>query len=158
MPFYKEHLMGGFASGMIVLFFIANYVCCYTIPILTTLEWLLFALAGSLFPDVDIKSKGQKLFYWVIVALILIALYKGNLNLAIYLSLFSILPMLVRHRGLFHCTWFIVLLPLGAAALASVYLPPIYRHSLFYDASFFIAGALSHLLMDFGPKGFIKMR
>jgi len=154
---YKEHLLGGFASGMIVLFFIANYVCCNTIPVLTSLEWLLFALAGSLFPDVDIKSKGQKLFYWVIVTLILLSLFKGNLSLAIYLALFSILPMLVRHRGLFHCTWFIVIFPLVAAALASVYLPN-YRYSLFYDASFFIAGALSHLLMDFGPKGFFKMR
>jgi len=157
MPMYKEHLLGGFASGMIVLFFIANYVCCNTIPVLTSLEWLLFALAGSLFPDVDIKSKGQKLFYWVIVTLILLSLFKGNLSLAIYLALFSILPMLVRHRGLFHCTWFIVIFPLVAAALASVYLPN-YRYSLFYDASFFIAGALSHLLMDFGPKGFFKMR
>ena len=157
MPMYKEHLLGGFVSGMIVLFFIANYVCYYTIPVLTFLEWLLFALAGSLFPDVDIKSKGQKLFYWVIVTLILLTLFKGNLSLSIYLALFSILPMLVRHRGLFHCTWFIVIFPLVAAALASVYLPN-YRYSLFYDASFFIAGALSHLLMDFGPKGFFKMR
>jgi len=157
MPMYKEHLLGGFASGMALLFLLSNYLYKSVTPVATAIEWMLFAFAGSLFPDVDIKSKGQKLFYRLIVALILISLYKGHLNLAVYLALFSILPMLVRHRGLFHTTWFIIVLPIGAATLASNYLP-IHYYSLFYDAAFFIVGALSHLLMDFGIKGFIRVR
>jgi hypothetical protein len=156
MPLYKGHLLGGFVGGVSLLFLLSKIVV-YSLPALTALEWLLCALAGSLFPDVDTKSKGQKYFYWLMVVLILLSLCKGNLNCAIYLILFSILPLIVQHRGLFHCTWFLVVVPLGAASLATVYLP-VYRSFLLYDAAFFIVGALSHLLMDFGFKGLIRMR
>lgn len=156
MPLYKGHLLGGFVSGVSLLFLLSKTVV-YSLPVLTALEWLLCALAGALFPDVDTKSKGQKYFYWLISALILLSFYKGHLYCAAYLMLFSILPLIVRHRGLFHCTWFLIVVPLGAAALAGAYLP-VYRSFLFYDASFFIIGALSHLLMDFGFKGLMRMR
>ncbi|TET07018.1 hypothetical protein E3J79_00285 [Candidatus Dependentiae bacterium] len=155
MPLYKGHLLGGFVSGVSLLFLLSKTV--YSLPAITALEWLLCALAGSLFPDVDTKSKGQKYFYWLIGVLMLLSLYKGHLYCAVYLVLFSILPLIVRHRGLFHCTWFLIVVPLGAAAIASVYLP-VYRCFLFYDAAFFIVGALSHLLMDFGFKGLMRMR
>ncbi len=154
---YKDHLLGGFAAGAALLFVISNYLMKQTMPLTTAIEWVLFALAGSLFPDVDIKSKGQKLFYRLIVALILISLYKNNINLAVYLALFSILPVLVRHRGLFHTVWFVIALPSAGAFLATSYFP-LYRNALLYDASFFIVGALSHLIMDFGYKGFIRVR
>jgi len=154
---YKEHLLGGFAGGITLLFLVSNYLVNQAMPLATALEWMLFALVGSLFPDVDIKSKGQKLFYRLIVFLIFISLYKGHLNLAIYLVLFSILPVLVRHRGIFHTTWFILIVPLGGAFVAAQYFP-VYRVSLFYDAAFFIIGALTHLIMDFGIKGFFRFR
>jgi len=156
MPMYKEHLLGGFAAGAAGLFLVVN-LSHYTIPILTAIQWLLCAFAGSLFPDVDTKSKGQKYFYQIMVVMILFALFKSHLDLAIYLALFSILPMLVRHRGLFHSIWFVVGLPLLAAVVAANYLP-MHRYDLFYNAGFFIVGALSHLLMDFGIKGFLRLR
>ena len=93
MPMYKEHLFGGFACGMALLFLVANYFTKNSMPIATSMEWMMFALAGSLFPDIDIKSKGQKLSYWIIVGLVGLSLYKGHLNLALYLALFAILPM-----------------------------------------------------------------
>jgi hypothetical protein len=156
MPQYKGHLLGGFVGGVSLLFLLSKTIS-YSLPVLIALEWLLCALAGSLFPDVDTKSKGQKYFYWLISALILLSFYKGRLYCVLYLMLFSLLPLIVRHRGLFHCTWFLIVVPLGAAALAGAYLP-VYRSFLFYDASFFIIGALSHLLMDFGFKGLMRVR
>jgi hypothetical protein len=156
MPQYKGHLLGGFVGGVSLLFLLSR-VLVYSLPALTALELLLCALAGSLFPDIDTKSKGQKYFYWLISALILLSFYKDRIYCAIYLLLFSLLPLIVRHRGLFHCTWFLIVVPLGAAAIATIYLPT-YRTFLFYDAAFFIVGALSHLLMDFGFKGLIRLR
>src|SRR5438309_2217826 len=63
MPGYKGHLVGGtVAFGL--LFFALVGVVVRQPSMLIAGEWLLFALAGSLFPDIDIKSKGQKYFYF----------------------------------------------------------------------------------------------
>ncbi len=56
MANYRGHIKGGFvAFALIILFALPHYHP----SALTMLEWLLFTIAGSLFPDVDIKSKGQ---------------------------------------------------------------------------------------------------
>ncbi len=154
MPGYRGHLLGGAAAAGLLL----SALSCLGIVVPTPLcgiEWILACLAGSLFPDVDIKSKGQKLFYWILFGLFVYLYIRKKLMMLGLFSIIGILPMLVRHRGLFHKWWFIVGVPFLLAALTSHYFPQ-YKNALFFDALFFVVGALSHLLLDLGPKRTFK--
>ena len=63
MPNYKGHIAGGVITYLVVL-----YCIKYTNPsVHTVLQGLVFCLFGSLFPDVDVKSKGQKIFYYLLL-------------------------------------------------------------------------------------------
>jgi len=148
MPGYKKHLFGGACFYAIIIYVLRASKACN--PSLSTLlEWLAWTLAGSLFPDVDIKSKGQKLFYSLLfLVLIALALFERFKLIAI-LSCCCMTPLLVHHRGLFHRIWFIVGLPLLLASLAGNWMPA-YKNAFLYDALFFILGAVSHLWLDLG--------
>jgi len=150
MPGYKGHLLGGAAAGGLLLSLLSCLRIVHPTP-LCGIEWLLVCLAGSLFPDVDIKSKGQKLFYWILFGLFIYLYIRKKLMMLGLFSIIGILPMLVRHRGLFHKWWFIIGVPFLLAVLTSKYFPH-YKNALFFDALFFVAGAFSHLLLDLGIK------
>ncbi|MFC1870777.1 metal-dependent hydrolase [Candidatus Dependentiae bacterium] len=153
MPGYQTHLAGG------AIVFAATLVCIvpYAQPtVLTAGEWLLFALAGSLFPDIDIKSKGQKYFYWMILLLLLILTYtKRFIPLAI-ISILSTIPLISKHRGLFHRAWFVIVGPLALWYVMSLHYPFV-KTALLLDMTFFIAGALSHLWLDMGLRKMIRI-
>lgn len=119
--------------------------------------WLAMALLGSLFPDIDVWSKGQKLWYQGIFIFFSIALYLQHWYLLVGLSVAAIFPLFLRHRGLAHRIWFNLVAPLIGPF--TVYL---YNKNFFEPALecylFFIAGALSHLALDFGPKKMLLRR
>ncbi len=148
MSSYKGHLAGGcvaFACGLVL-------ITDYAQPdMLLAAEWFLATLAGSLFPDIDIKSKGQKYFYWFFLGLIFLFVHKNRIDLLIALSVIAMLPLLVKHRGLFHRLWFVIAFPLGLWWLISLQFPLI-KAALFFDTLFFILGAISHLWLDLGLK------
>ena len=149
MPNYKGHLVGGFAVYCIVLVMLIG-----TVPsLVTAFEWLLFALAGALFPDVDIKSKGQKYFYYLVFVIFALLAYKGRFQVLSCCSFIIITPMLTRHRGIFHSTWFVVSVPLVVWMVMSMLYPKL-AGPFFFDTFFFITGALSHLFLD---RGFSRM-
>ncbi len=153
MPGYKGHLVGGTVAFGVV--FLAAHLIKPTW--LTIAEWAGFALMGSLFPDIDIKSKGQKLFYWCVLFIFSVLLIQARFQLLSFLSILAIIPMLTQHRGLFHCLWFIVGMPIVLALLVSNCSPK-YASPIFFDTLFFIAGAISHLWLDMGFKQMIKKR
>jgi membrane-bound metal-dependent hydrolase YbcI (DUF457 family) len=64
------------------------------------------------------------------------------------LSFLMIIPIMSRHRGLFHRTWFLVLMPLTIWAIFAAFFPA-WSRPFFLNTLFFIAGALSHLFLDF---------
>jgi hypothetical protein len=147
MPNYKGHLVGGLvAFGVMCLFLYPMHA-----QIMVIGEWLLCALAGALFPDVDTKSKGQKYFYRIMCILTLYVIIKRNYSLLAVISIFSLLPLIVRHRGIFHELWFILCIVCGTWIFGSMYIP--YASvQLFYDLIFFMAGVISHLWLDVGFK------
>ena len=154
MPSYKGHLAGGIFAYLIALY------CIITVQapsFATGLEWLLFTLAGSLFPDVDIKSKGQKLFYWVMLLLMLVLLINNQTQTMIIVAVLGIIPLLVAHRGIFHRLWFVIAVPLIVSWILCQYLPNC-ENTIIYDCLFFIVGAISHLWLDLGFARMMRWR
>lgn len=153
MPNYKGHLVGGLIAYLISLYLVVMYTTWPTI--FTAVEWLFFALVGSLFPDVDVKSKGQNYFYWFIALLLGYFFVLKHFTMMATIGVVAVIPQLVRHRGIFHRIWFITLLPLGLAMILCSYVPKCQTIFLF-DAFFFIAGAISHLWLDLGFKRMLR--
>lgn len=149
MPNYKGHLAGGVAAYTVVLSLIGYFI--FAPHVITGLEWLLFCCAGALFPDVDTKSKGQKWYYRLLLLLFAIALYKQHMY-AVWMVVFCVmLPLVVKHRGIFHRIWFVVGIPLTIGFIGCVQMPHC-KTIIGYDVLFFIAGALSHLWLDLGLR------
>lgn len=144
MAHYRGHLWGGFiAFALVVMFAIPHYHP----SAITMFEWLLFAIAGSLFPDVDIKSKGQYYFYRLVLLLfILLGLMHQYRTLAI-ISILSLTPLLVKHRGIFHQLWFVIAIPIAIWYFVSLQFP-LLNGAVLMNVIFFIAGAISHLVLD----------
>ena len=148
MPNYKGHLVGGCVTYAITLCAVQMMRPVY-FSFFTAAEWFACTLAGSLFPDIDIKSKGQKYFYWCILLLLLIVTFQRRFAELAVVSILAVTPMLVKHRGLFHRAWFIIAMPLAVWFVVTLHMPAL-RTSLLFDTIFFITGALSHLWLDLG--------
>lgn len=152
MPNYKGHVLGGIVVYGIVFCAVASFLHP---SFITACEWLLFTLAGALFPDIDIKSKGQKYFYHLILVLLIVLAFHQQFATMACCSFIVITPMLVRHRGIFHRSWFIMTMPIVVWALVSFSFP-LLSASLFVNTLFFIAGGLSHIMLDVGIGRMIR--
>ena len=150
MPNYKGHLMGGFA-----VFLAALWIISFSLKasLFTYLEWGMCTLLGSLFPDIDIKSKGQKIFYRFLFIALIILIIQKRMQAAILLSLLAFIPLLTKHRGICHNILFIIGLPLAFFIGIYTFMPR-YATLLAGDLFFFTLGALSHIWLD---KGFMAM-
>lgn len=154
MPGYKGHLVGGTVAFGLLFFALVGVVVTQP-SLVTTGEWLLFALAGSLFPDVDMKSKGQKYFYYVVFIFLAFLVAQQRFQMMACFSFIAITPMLARHRGIFHCQWFVITIPLLLWGVVSAAKPAL-SQQFFFDILFFIIGALSHIWLDFGARQMIR--
>jgi len=153
MPGYRMHLVGGAAAYLSLLL-----LCSWLNPTIpTAFEWLGFCLIGSLFPDIDIGSKGRYVFYRIFLIFLLVFLIRENKMALCLLSVLMLLPMLVTHRGLFHLWWFVTGVPFLVACLCSCSYASC-KQAFMLDAFFFAAGALSHLYLDLGLRRMMRIR
>lgn len=154
MPNYKTHISAAIVCYYIILFaFIV-----YGKPIFDlnhAISWLLSIVAGSMFPDIDIKSKGQKLFSLIFLFGIIISTLFKNYNTAIGISIFSFMPLLVKHRGLFHNLWFLMALVFIISKIL-IYKLPDYEWFIISNAIFFAIGIKTHIALDLGIIKFSK--
>jgi len=153
MPCYKTHLFGGLGAYIIVM-------CALGRLCLSTecgIEWLAFALLGALFPDIDIKSKSQKLFYLLLLTAAWTIHIEQRYDLLPAIGVATFLPLLVKHRGIFHRLWFILLASYAIWRTGSTICPDLSR-TLQFDMFFFVAGAISHLYLDFGIHRMFRVR
>ena len=154
MPGYKGHLVGGIITfGLILAGLLGIFIIQQPSHVMMG-EWLLCTLAGALFPDIDVKSKGQKYFYYVVLVGLVILAYQQQFQMLTCFSFVMITPMLVKHRGIFHSPRFVIAVPLIVWIIVAMLLPQ-QASRFFVDTLFFIGGALSHLWLDFGARQFL---
>lgn len=107
-----------------------------------------FCLLGGLFPDVDTDSKGQNLFYSLLIVVDGTLIYHHYYRWAAWLGLCAMLPALGHHRGWTHTWWAMIVVG------APIVLIPVFilgEDNFLYFLPFYIsftAGYFSHLLLD----------
>lgn len=144
MPSYRGHV----AAGCIV--YAGAGMCMYSCSPHGAQFWaelFLFTLIGSLFPDVDTKSKGQQLTYALSFLLIIMLIAHNYVITAIGISLLCFIPLIGKHRGVFHDPLFL----LGGISCALIILLHNFPHAktrVLYDTLFFSIGVVSHIMLD----------
>ncbi|HVW99601.1 MAG TPA: metal-dependent hydrolase [Candidatus Babeliaceae bacterium] len=153
MPQYKEHIVASVVAYSVILLIFSLYKAS---P-LYLLEWLCWAILGGLFPDIDIKSKGQKLLYRLLALVIIYLAIYERFQLLSVICLVACFPLMVNHRGIFHELWFLLVLVVSGAAITISRYPcstcPIILRSLF-----FFAGVTSHVWLDIGLRKMLKLK
>jgi membrane-bound metal-dependent hydrolase YbcI (DUF457 family) len=152
MPNYKGHLIGAAFCYLAVIVFLSIPMLSYT----KYAQWFVATLAGSLFPDIDTKSKGQMLFYKLMFAVLLICFAYSAYFPATLLGICSITPLLTKHRGLFHRLWFLLFIT-ASFAILFIWCLPVYKEVIISNALFFTLGFVSHLWLDMGFKRMIRL-
>lgn len=143
MPSYRVHLIGGLVTYLMLLQPIKHM----QISGFVVVQGLLFCLLGALFPDIDVKSKGQKIFYSILLGLLLLLLYKKMYCLFAVMSLLGIIPILVRHRGIFHHIWFLFSMAVLMSWAVKSWCGNL-EQTMLYNCWFFFAGSVSHVVLD----------
>ena len=115
------------------------------------MEIIIFAAIAvmfSLWPDVDIKSIGQKVFYTIFfVTDAILVFYFQDYKTAAFFGLLIILPILAKHRGWTHSRLTAVLLP-TPLLLVPMY---VFEGSIAQGIPYYFAavtGYFSHLFFD----------
>lgn len=157
VPGYRQHLVGGLVAFSLLSTALTMSECVIIKNFIPVIGWMMCSLAGSLFPDIDIKSKGQKYFYWIILGLLLYFTYYELFLPLAALSILSTTPMLVRHRGIFHNIWALFG---GFAALSYVLMRcmPCHTDLILIHVFFFLGGVISHIWLDMGLIRMLRAR
>ena len=186
MSMFREHWLGGLTAYSV--FFIVSLIITVSVSVTygSPFDWnptismdpfgilacFTIALLFGLFPDVDIKSKSQKIFYGLLFVLNLsLILFFQRYLVAAILGLFAMLPILSKHRGWTHSRITMILLP-GLFLVIPLYieysgygislneLPKLFESLVEYEnldetfrsgLAFYVAGLIgyaSHLFLD----------
>lgn len=152
MPGYRGHLaFGALFFCISLLFFPVSFVPVLSgsvkLPFLLQLAALCACLLGSLFPDVDTKSKGRSAWWKLIFSALLVAIFAFQWFAAAVVVGIGIFPVVMPHRGIFHAWWFLAGLSI-AMGYGLFLLFPRYLSVIIYLAGYFFYGCLSHILCD----------
>ena len=135
MSMFREHWIGGLVAYS--TFYIVSLIVTIAVSVLDAVPvaWnptislnplkvigcFTIAVLFGLWPDVDIKSKSQRIFYTILFVLnaALIVFWRKYLESAL-LGLFAMLPIMSKHRGWTHARVTMLLLP-GLFLLVPIY-------------------------------------
>ncbi|MFN3385242.1 MAG: metal-dependent hydrolase [Candidatus Thermochlorobacter sp.] len=159
MASYRGHIWGGllFFVPLIILLVFFFELYKQPLPMLLAQVAILLSitLLFALFPDIDIKSKGQRIFYLIFFCVDLVLIVTNHWREAAFLGLFAMLPLLTEHRGWTHSFWAALIIPLPFLLVPIWFAKSGWKAGLpYYLAA--VAGYLSHRFMDgifFGRKG-----
>ena len=142
----KGHIVGGFVFLWLFLTILSNF---FFVP--SAMEIVIFsaiAVMFALWPDVDIKSIGQKVFYTIFfVTDVTLVFYFKDYKTAAFFGLLIILPVLAKHRGWTHSKVTAVLLPIPLLLVPMYVSDGTLLEGLpYYFAA--VTGYFSHLFFD----------
>lgn len=143
MPGYRGHLVGGFVAFGLVRFLLVPVNPTF----ITSIEWLLVTLFGALFPDIDIKSRGQNIFYLALMVIYLGVLLMGKIAWSPFFVFAALFPMLLNHRGFSHNFLFLIILASAVGFGLSAAFPS-YAYAAWLNALFLGSGMISHVMLD----------
>ena len=125
MSMFREHYIGGLIAYS--LFFVlslgaslfgqvAMQVPLDRNPTISFNPWIIgacfvVAVLSGLWPDVDIKSRSQQIFYRIFLIFSVILILRKQYLQSAVLGIFSMLPLLGKHRGWTHSRLTMLLLP-----------------------------------------------
>jgi hypothetical protein len=155
MPQYKIHIQAGIITWALLLFGMSWGHRLVTFA--RAAELLLFTILGSLVPDIDTRSKGRAVFFRLyLISAILLIIFRWW-NILASMSAVVLLAWLAPHRALFHNIWFICCMVMSAVLFART-ISSTCAMIVLIDGLFFIAGALSHILLDVGLRRLLYFR
>jgi membrane-bound metal-dependent hydrolase YbcI (DUF457 family) len=141
----KGHILGGLVFLWLFLHVLSNYF--FTPGPLEIFLYAVIVILFALWPDVDIKSLGQKLFYTVFFAASVVLLVLGEYRIGAWMGCLIILPILANHRGWTHTRLAAVLLPVPLLLIPKVSMDGTLLSGMpFYFAG--VTGYFSHLFYD----------
>lgn len=146
MPGYKGHATGALVlgAGALAAF---NWLGWFSPDPGSAVLIMGFVVLGSLFPDVDTDSVGQKLFYSLLAVINLTLMILGHYKWAAVLGFCALLPVVAGHRGWIHTWWAMFAVPLAIFIIPLIFYDVSWESLLpFYLASVF--GYFTHLLFD----------
>lgn len=146
MPGYRTHTFGGLvvAGGTLSALVAFDW---YAPDLFTSAMLVTVAMFAALLPDVDTNSKGQHLFYGMLLVFDAALIGLKHYRWAALLGLVSMLPAVSRHRGWTHSWWAMLLVPATIAAVPFVALDlRLQDVGPYYGAA--VLGYASHLVLD----------
>lgn len=155
MPNFKGHLLGGaIAFSSLTYFSFTKGFFFHKHQLAFRLLEFVVCLMGSMFPDIDINSHGRKVFDFFIAIAMFVSAYCEDHVLVFIFFCMIVFTRLVGHRKILHNPLFIIVAPylfVGILKRRVLFLNYLESNVYFY----FVAGALSHILLDFWPKAFL---
>ncbi|ERP39166.1 metal-dependent hydrolase [Chitinivibrio alkaliphilus] len=154
MAGYKTHTAVSILLGLV--FYLSAYVFSRYVSLVPQeffsheglLRLFATVLFFGLFPDIDTNSVGSHFLYSLIFILLFLLILLGNYEEAAFLGLFSLIPVLSRHRGWTHSLFCAFFIPLLLTAI------PVFlygRDSLVQCMPYTLAGIcayMGHLVFD----------
>lgn len=152
MPGYKAHISFAGFWYCIVLFIVCRL---YNPSTLFLLELAFCIMLGALFPDIDIKSKGQKYIYTGFFIGAIPLLFMKQYIIVAFAGWLCCIPMMVKHRGIFHDPLYMSFFILVGWYVLYLYYPV---NAIQYIWHFicFIIGMHSHMVLDYGVMSYVK--
>ena len=122
---FREHYIGGLVvyttffvvsmgvslTGIFLFGLPQNWNPTVPMELLSIAFCFVISLLCSLWPDVDIKSKSQQIFYALFAVSNLVLILKQEYRISAFFGLFAMLPMLGKHRGWTHSRLTMILFP-----------------------------------------------
>lgn len=164
MAGYKGHIAGGLGSGVAFVAAISllpGELYEKTGGLLSSWQLLaamfVVAMLFALWPDIDTNSKGQDIFFGIGFGLDILLIWQGYIEMAAFLGLLAMTPIIGKHRGWTHSKIAMILIPMPVVLVPYMYKSSILATCMmFYGAA--VAGYFSHLLLDGKITRFVRVK